>query len=770
MFHALGRTIADHPWRIVAPWALVALGGTIWAFTTPKPPPDEMGSFLPRSAPFTIASEKLARAFPDQASRSTVVIIVHRPARVTDDDLKWLDAIPQLARRTGAGRVVTGYLSPVLPYYRPRLVSRDEQAAMAVVNLSTNMISGASGALVNELEALIRRHPPPPGLTVELSGQAGIGRDYAAATAAALHRTTWVTIIAVLVILVLVYRSPVGAVVPLLSIGLSVYLTLIVLAALAKWARWDVSNIERIFAVVLIFGAGVDYCLFWIARYREHLHAAGPSAGAAYSSAAMDAARHAGPAILFSALTTIVGMCSLMAAQLGPSRGAGKVLVLALAMALLAGLTLVPAIARLLGGALFWPVGTAAGPAFTQRVVWPRLADGVVRAPTGVLALGLVLLAVPAGLALNMQPQFDSLLQLPEGSTSQRGYRIAEAHFAPGQIYSSTLLFTFDRMPAGFSRMSETSANLRRELLKIRGVADVYSLDSPIGRHLQVRKPGLFADLRGAVSQGIEWSARDAYLATGNPALRFEILIAEPPFSLEAMAVIDQVRAVGLARAERFADAGVRAEVHLTGLTPYIMAVRDVAGRDQRVVMTVATLLIALIVLMLVRDLPLTLFMVFSTLLTYGATLKLTELFFVQVMGTSGIDWKVRLIVFVIVVAVGQDYNIFLVSRLMEERGRNDVREAVRRAIVSTGSIISSCGVIMAATLGSLWAGRLTLLREVGFALALGILIDTYFVRPLLIPSFYLALHGRRPRKATRAATSPRPADEAPPLRETLSR
>jgi RND superfamily putative drug exporter len=136
--------------------------------------------------------------------------------------------------------------------------------------------------------------------------------------------------------------------------------------------------------------------------------------------------------------------------------------------------------------------------------------------------------------------------------------------------------------------------------------------------------------------------------------------------------------------------------------------------------------------------------MLVATWLTYGAAIAASEGFFVWVMGENGLDWKVRLIVFVIIVAVGQDYNIFLVSRLFQEPGDLPDAEAARRAIIRTGSVISNCGLIMAATLGSLWAGGLGLLRQVGFALALGILLDTFFVRPLLLPSFFLATQRRR--------------------------
>ena len=192
------------------------------------------------------------------------------------------------------------------------------------------------------------------------------------------------------------------------------------------------------------------------------------------------------------------------------------------------------------------------------------------------------------------------------------------------------------------------------------------------------------------------------------------------------------------AAAARMLAASYAPDVLLAGPTAYILNMRTIADADQRRVIILATAVIAVIVLAIVRDVPLTLFMVLATWLTYGATLTLSDLFCVYVLGLAGLDWKVRLILFVIVMAVGQDYNIFLVTRLRAESRHQEARPATQAAIVRTGPVISNCGLIMAATLGSLCAGGLALLRELGLALALGILIDTFFVRPLLIPAFFL--------------------------------
>lgn len=744
MFAKLGQLIARRPGTLIAVWVLVIGVGALWAFRTEPPPPPKTDSLLPADCAYNRAVEMIHREFPALAARSRVVLVGYRDTGLEPGDLTWLGTAARQAAKAAAS--VTGVdsservLSPDVPYLKPRLVSPDGQAAMALVNLPTNFISPITAQAVNAIDKALSLMPRPQDLVVEMTDSAVGGRDYALKAEEALDRTTLVTIIAVLTILTLVYRSPVGVVVPLISIGASVFLAFVVLAALAKWG-WEVSDMERIFAVVLIFGAGVDYALFWISRYRESLQAE-----LEYGPAAVSATQFAGPAILAGAATTICGLSTLIFTDLGPTRNAGKVLAIVLTIALLAALTLAPALSRILRGALFWPVGAAGGSSIGQRHLWPRLAGVVAARPLSCLLAGTLFLGLPALCSLLLPARFDSLSELPPNSASARGFDLMSRHFAKSQLYASALMIEFER-PAQSSDLQKLSQAVADRVALIKEVDDVYSLNAPLGRRQNVAIPPQLANLLSQL-------AAEFYVSKSSRVMRLEVLVNHMPFSPEAMTVVEQAMTISREEAGRLASQYGKVEILGSGLTPYVLSVRDVVQADQRRVMFLATLVIGLIVVGLIRHLRLTIFMLLATWLTFGATVTLSDLFFTEVMGTYGLDWKVRLIVFVIVVAVGQDYNIFLAARLFQELPQAGPTEAARRAIVSTGAVISNCGLIMAATLGSLWAGQLTLLQQAGFSLALGVLIDTFFVRPILIPSFFLiVMRSRYSRQA-----------EAPPV------
>ncbi len=731
MFGRLGISVGRHPIWWVVGWIVF-----IAALRVCTPPPGELihsepDSLLPDHAPNNQAFNFLLEAFPQSAARSQIIAVCHRASGLTADDRRYMHGLARrIVDENERGIAVDGQKyawqirSPDLqPFLVGKLISRDKQVGLILINLPVNFVTMRAKHAVETIERLARQDRPD-GLDVELTGSAGVGRDYSTVARTALDRTMWVTVVAVMLILAVVYRAPLAAAVPLVSIGLSVFGAFQVLSLLAK-AGWAVSAIEKMFTVVLLFGAGTDYALFWISRYREERLAHVDVAEAVRRT--MSAV---GPAIVASASTIIFGLAMMIAADFVLSNNAGKVLGIVLALALAASLTLVPALVVAAGDRLFWPGRMSRIGLVGQRTLWPRLGAIVVGRPGMVLIGGLVAMAVPIWTALHMTFRYDTIAELPAGCGSSRGAEIAQHHFPPGEAYATTLVVRHPRL-ADAKLAHDFSRALTAELAAIDGVTDVRSLTAPLGLHGKLRKQGDLLTLMAPKRVAAE------YLTGGNAhAMRLEFVMGHPPFVDPAFNTVDNVRTQAAKIAESTLGSGY--EILACGLTPYMIDIRDYSSADHRRVTVLVVGVILLIVVVLIRDFPLSFFMLAATLATYLATLGICEWVFVGLLGQDGVDWKAKLFLFVIIVAVGQDYNIFLVSRLFQELEHFSYAEAAERSVVRTGSIISSCGVIMAATLGSLMASGLKLMEQLGFAMSAGILIDTFLVRPLLIPSFYL--------------------------------
>jgi putative drug exporter of the RND superfamily len=722
MFLRLGQIVCGRPALVVAGWlvACVALG-----VVTPSEDAvrrNEPSTILPVTAPSNRAVELQREAFGQLASRSRVVVVLERETGLEDRDRGYVQALTQ--RLAAESRQQQGWRvkSPASqPFLKSRLESRDGRALMVIVDLDANFITRRAVDAVNRIEELLPQGRPE-GLTCEITGTAAIGRDYARQTETALRRTTMVTIAAVLVILAFVYRAPLATIVPLLSIGISVYVSFCILGLLATQG-WGFSNAEKIFIVVLVFGAGTDYALFWISRYREFL-----ADGQAGAEAATSALERVGPAIVASSGTTIAGVVMLTAAGLTPYASAGRALGVALTISLVAAVTLAPALACVMRKALFWPVHPVPGSGVRISRRWTWISDLVVRRPKAVLFGGLACLVPPILATVNMEFRYDTLGELPEGSSSARGMLLAERHFSVGEIFSFDILIEWPGWPNARREAAGISRELAEVVRRTPQVADVWTLAQPFGE--------LRAATTTLLGRLVTREAEDFYLSDRRPVMRAEVMLRDAPLSRASMkAAADLLRRVEVWAKDRL---GPQAKVAAAGPTPYILDVAAISSADQKRIMPLVILVIWVVVMVLLRDAVLSTFMSLATLITYGATIGLTHLFFVYVLGEGGIDYKVNLFLFVLIVAVGQDYNIFLVTRLRQETAARGMTAGVRWAIIRTGSVISNCGLIMAATLGSLVVTDLDLLEQLGFALSLGVLIDTFVVRPLLVPSFCL--------------------------------
>lgn len=477
MFRVLGSAVARRPTWILVGWGVAGIllfaaerrfGGRRAA---------EPASFLPASSEEQRALALMTEAFPGLAARSQVAVIAFRPGGMVRDDFAWISTLAagiRLHAEEHAYRWTV--LSPSDGYLRRRLTSEDGQAALVVVNTPAFYVSAAAAKAAEAVEGISRKGRPS-GLRVELSGTAAAGRDFGRATGEGVHRTLWVTVACVVTILLLVYRSPVAAAVPLIGISVCTIFALRTLDLLAVLG-WSVSDMERMFTVVLLYGAGTDFAMFWLARYREEWGASGM---AGRRRAVAEATHRVGAAIVASSATTILGLLTLVATEMVPTRNAGKVLGLALLWAPLAGVTLIPALACLAGRSLFWPNLDASGTRNRTSGMWSRLAAAVVQRPTMVLGLGAAVLLPPAVRAGFIRFRYDTMAELPAGSSSARGAAIAAEHFAPGALYPVTLLIRVPEDGPDLRTMRTLSEHAARAVGAVDGVVEVSDLSHPLG-------------------------------------------------------------------------------------------------------------------------------------------------------------------------------------------------------------------------------------------------------------------------------------------------
>ncbi len=728
----IGTIIFRFRRQILALW-LVAMAALLFFVPSADPTASLTRDLLPADSPYYRALDEYAERFGDKSGKSEIVIVFERPdTALTPRDLLDAEEIGRRLIEPGAGedasllRDTTIRTPQSLQVMGPRnpLISSNRQAAMICLFLPYKDTSRDAVHMVDRVHAVVDAYPLADGLRIAITGSAGFCRDYLLAHERSHDKTLTVTVVAVIIVLLLVYRAPLAAAIPLAAIGILTAIT-IKITVLGQGLGLSTGTAERLFMLLLLFGASVDYSLLFISRYREYL-----GAGRLPKKAAVLALDTSLGAIVASAATTAAGLGTLCLARFGIFRDMGPAIVLAMLVAGMASISLVPAMVAILGPRLFWPRREgreqAAAGASRQDKLWRSLADYVTRRPTVVLLLTLAALAWPALRGATLSWSYDAHSSLPARYSASCGMDIIRRHWSVGEISRvRVLVVTPHAQPV--SEWMSTSARIISNLRGTAGVSDIHGLTAPLG----LSESGL-ANL-AAIVLGMG-KVESQFISPDRRAMWLSATLEHAPQSPEAMACLDRIRS---AVERAFAESAFPVDIHLSGATVETMDLRDVTQSDFRRVTILSLSVILLIVVALLRDVLLSLFMVAATVVGYLATLGVTALVF-GMLGSAGIDWEVQVFLFIVMVAVGQDYNLFLAVRLAQESRDLDVAAATSRALVHTGRVISSCGVIMAVTLGSMVVGEIKMLQQLGFALGLGMLIDTFVVRPLLLPSFII--------------------------------
>jgi RND superfamily putative drug exporter len=692
-----------------------------------------------------------AEAFPDDVANSQLVLVLAREGEeLTPEDRQLGLALGQQLKELPNLPLVGDVWTEKTPVIGQMLRSPGGQAMEVVARLKNDFMAVGNVEIVQQAERLVEaaQAKSPPGLEIGVTGSTAIGGDLLAAMRESLRNTEYTTILAVAVALAVIYRSPWLVLVPLGAIAIATLVSIDLLALLAWWSQWRgqgawpefrVYSTTQIFIVVLLFGAGTDFCLFLIARYREMR-----AQGQPQRESVVGSVDRVGHALAASAGTTIAGLMMMVFSEYGKFTYSGPAIAISLIIGLLVCLTLAPAL-------LATPIGRhvtgkrdANGARVAGQRFWSAVADRVTARPGTILAVSLVIAAPLAWYGYDAPVTYDILSELPPDAPSAQGTALLLRHLPPGEIGPLTVLV---RMPGQDFASEEGRAMIRdltALLFRVPGVDKVRSLYRPMGD-----PPGSVSfSMRGMTALVAAGSplAEETFVskAAGGEVTRLTAVLKDKPFSPEAVATTARVETALNELRDQPNSPWNKAEFSMLGVSSGIRDLQTVTLVDRRRIQILVTAAVFVVILILLRR-PLTcLYLIGTVVLNYFVTLGIVYFVLEMLHGRDypGLDWKAPIFLFVILVAVGQDYNIFLTTRIFEEQQRVGPLEGIKRGMVQTGGIITSCGVIMAATFGSMMSGSLPEMAEMGGALALGILLDTFLVRTVLAPAF-LALLAR---------------------------
>ncbi len=559
----------------------------------------------------------------------------------------------------------------------PPVVSADHKAIQTVVGADLGYNSDIGGFVTNVKNAA---SSGSAGLSVYVGGPAASAADQIKIFKGIDTTLLFATLAVVIVLLLLTYRSPVLWVLPILSAGVALTVAQAVIYLLTQHANLTVNGQSEGILVVLVIGASTDYALLLIARYREELrrHADRHQAMAV-------ALRRAGPAIIASGLTVVAGMLCLLAAESNDISGLGPVAAIGIGVGLIAMITLLPALLVVFGRWIFWPVKPGYGsPEPTSRGAWSRVGQAIGRRPRTVWMVTALLLAIGAlglvGFKFGPLTVAQSFRGTPPSITAQNA--VAE-HFPAGS-----------GEPVDVIASAGSAGRVRTALAATHGIASV--------------TPPVIKDGR-------------AFL---------QATTTMPPDSQAAYTLVDKVRTT--------VHAIGSAEAKVGGGTAINKDVESAAAHDRDLLIPLILGVVFLILGALLRAIVAPLVLIATVVLSFAAALGISALFFQHVFGFAGADTGMPLFVFVFLVALGIDYNIFLMTRVREESIRSGTRRGALTGLAATGGVITSAGLVLAGTFAMLSTLPLVEFTEIGFAVALGVLLDTIIVRSVLVTALTL--------------------------------
>ena len=630
IFSAIGTFSVRFRWPIVIAWVLVTVVSVRALPGLADVAKDAQSSFLPANSP-SVEAQQLAQPFQDSKHGVATLVVARDASAITPSDLQQINAVESKIRAVnGVARVQDFGLSPD---------GRAKQAQV-VTNLPPFGGGAAAISLVDAIRATLPKNTA--GLQFHLTGTIAGFADQQKQSSTSQGNIQSLSILLIIVLLLVAFRAALAPLVTLIPAGIVLALASPVIAA-ATHIGVQVSSITQFLLIVLVLGAGTDYGLFLVFRTREELRR-----GLEPKAAVHRAVSTVGESITFSALIVIAALTSLVIAQFGFYQSLGPALAIGIALMLVAGLTLLPALLAIFGRAVYWP--SRARLVENRRIsLYGRIAGMVTRRPALVAVVGLVLFGAIAFGQVGTKTSGFADQSAPSGTDSAAGDAIVAQHYGSSTMQATLFLFRFTTPVWAHADDLQTLQQMLRASGAFEGITGPLTFSSnatePGGAALPIEKVPAVRDL--AVRAGSRVHA-----------------VAQGVF----------------------------------GIQPFAYDVNQLSSSDLWHIIPVVAVLIALLLALVLRSAVAPPYLVSSVVLSYLAAVGMTALVFVHLGGQDGINFVLPFLMFVFLMALGSDYNVLVMTRIREEALRTNTRAAVRAAIDATGTTVTTAGLILCGT------------------------------------------------------------------------
>jgi len=714
------KAIIRFKWVVILVWAAVVVALMVTAPNMGKLVHEKGQIAVPNGYSSAIAAQLLADSAKEDGMKQTVsmVLVLHDPQgrldQLKSDAAQAVDRLRTQQSKLGIVSVINFNEQPELA---AKLVAADQKTILVPFDVERGKLE------IHEVRDQVNAQMS--GLTSEhyLTGSGLIEEDVLINSQEGLKKTEYITVFIILVILFVVFRSAFAPIIPLVTVGISYLVAQSLVAILVDKWNFPISTFTQIFMVAVMFGIGTDYCILLISRFKEEL-----GSGKDTRSAIIETYRTAGKTVLFAGIAVMVGFASIVFSKFVLYQSAVAVAV-GIFVLMIALITIVPFFMALLGKGLFWPTGRKMG--HPDSKIWAFAGKFTLKRPLITLLL-LAIIITPAVLTHKGALSYNSMDEIGDEYDSVHGFNLIAESFGPGETMPGKVVLKLDQ-PLLDPQTMAAIEGISAKIAEIDGVAYVRSVTRPLGivmEQPQVDLSQLTPEQQTALQAG-QQMIMDSYMSKDRTLTTLDVIFKGNPYATETLDLADNVSSVVH---EAIQGTGLaEAEVGVGGVSMIHADLRAVSASDYSRTLILMLSGIAIILFLLLRSIIMPLYLIASLLLTYYMTISATEFIFMNGLGYAGLSWAVPFFAFVILLALGVDYSIFLMGRFNENR-KMDPSEAILSAMKSMGTVIFSAAAILSGTFSAMLPSGVLSLLQIATIVIIGLFLYAALFLPFFVP------------------------------------